>query len=122
MEITLQIKQVLPIQEGIGRNGNAWKLQPYVGETNDTYPKKVYFEVFGESLMERAHANEGDFVTVSIDIESREFNGRWYTSIRAWKIEPAAPAAQPVQVKPKAAEPVPEIPGADEASSELPFK
>lgn len=121
MEITLRIIQVLPTQEGVGKQGNPWKLQPYVGETIETYAKKVYFEVFGESLMERAHAEEGDLVNVSFDLESREFNGRWYTSVRAWKIVPAEAAAQPVQPKAAPAPTAPVIPGAEEASSELPF-
>ena len=47
MEVVGKIIQVLPAQEGVGRNGNPWKLQPYVLETLDNYPRKVHFEVFG---------------------------------------------------------------------------
>lgn len=120
MEIQGKIIRVLEPTEGVGQNGNPWKVQPYVLETTDTtYPKKVHFEVFGEDRINNYPCEVGDMVTVSFDIESREFNGRWYTSIRAWRIAigtQEAPAAQPVVAKPE-----PKVAGAEEASSELPF-
>jgi len=111
MEVVGKIIQVLPLQEGVGRNGNPWKLQGYVLETIENYPRKVHFEVFGEDRIKNNPCAIDQVVTVSFDIESREFNGRWYTSIRAWKIQqgdmtqqaPAAPAAAPVQAAPAAA-------------------
>ena len=104
MEIVGKIIQVLPEQSGVGRNGNPWKVQPYVLETLDQYPRKVHFEVFGEERIKQNPCAIDQLVTVSFDIESREFNGRWYTSIRAWRIQQgdttqaavAAPAAAPV--------------------------
>ena len=101
MEVVGKIIQVLPAQEGVGRNGNPWKVQPYVLETLDQYPRKVHFEVFGEDRIKNNPCEMDQIVTVSFDIESREFNGRWYTSIRAYRIvqgdvtQPAAPAAAP---------------------------
>ena len=103
MEVVGKIIQVLPAQEGVGRNGNPWKVQPYVLETFDQYPRKVHFEVFGEDRIKANPCDLDQVVTVSFDIESREFNGRWYTSIRAYRIQqgdvtqqaqpaPAAPA------------------------------
>ena len=110
MEVVGKIIQVLPIQEGVGRNGNPWKLQGYVLETFDQYPRKVHFEVFGEDRIKANPCDLDQVVTVSFDIESREFNGRWYTSIRAWKIQQgdmtqaaAIPAAAPAQAAPVAA-------------------
>jgi len=114
MEVVGKIIQVLPAQEGVGRNGNPWKVQPYVLETFDQYPRKVHFEVFGEERIKQNPCDIDQVVTVSFDIESREFNGRWYTSIRAWKIQqgdmtqanaaaPAPAAAAPVQPTPAAA-------------------
>ena len=121
MEITLKIIQVLPAQEGVGKNGNPWKVQPYVGETLDNYPKKVAFEVFGEEKIKENACAVDDLVKVSVDIESREFNGRWYTSVRAWKVEKAEQAAQPVEKKTAPAPAAPAVPGADEETSDLPF-
>ena len=110
MEVVGKIIQVLPAQEGVGRNGNPWKLQAYVLETLDQYPRKVHFEVFGEDRIKQNPCELDQLVTVSFDIESREFNGRWYTSIRAWKIQQGdttqavAPlAAAPAQPAPAAA-------------------
>ena len=111
MEVVGKIIQVLPAQEGVGRNGNPWKVQPYVLETLDQYPRKVHFEVFGEERIKQNPCEIDQLVTVSFDIESREFNGRWYTSIRAWRIQQGdmtqavapAPAAAPVAAAPAAA-------------------
>ena len=111
MELVGKIIQVLPAQEGVGRNGNPWKVQPYVLETLDQYPRKVHFEVFGEDRIKQNPCEIDQLVTISFDIESREFNGRWYTSIRAWRIQQGdmtqaaaqAPAAAPVAAAPAAA-------------------
>ena len=123
MEIVGKIIQVLPAQEGIGRNGNPWKLQGYVLETIENYPRKVHFEVFGEDKIKNNPCDIDQIVTVSYDIESREFNGRWYTSIRAWKIQQGdmtqagvAPAAAPVAAAPVQAAPAPAAAPAAEAA------
>ena len=84
---------MLPLQEGVSRAGNPWKKQEYVLETEEQYPRKVCFNLFGDKV-DQYPAAIGDDVTVSFDLESREFNGRWYTDVRAWKIEKSAPAAQ----------------------------
>ena len=106
MEIVGKIIQVLPAQEGVSKStGNPWKIQSYVLETQEQYPRKVCFEIFGEDKIKNNPCNVDDLVTVSFDIESREFNGRWYTSIRAWRVQQGdttnaeAPAA-PVQAVP----------------------
>lgn len=91
MEITGKIIQVLPEQGGVSKtSGKEWRLQAYVLETQEQYPKKVHFEIFGDDRIKSNQCNIDDMVTVSFDIESREFNGRWYTSIRAWRVVDAA--------------------------------
>ena len=140
MEVVGKIIQVLPVQEGVGRNGNPWKVQPYVLETLDQYPRKVHFEVFGEDRIRMNPCAIDQLVTVSFDIESREFNGRWYTSIRAYRIvqgdvtqgaAAAAPVAAPIAAAPAqpAAAPVAEAPAnvdpfdasTGDGTSDLPF-
>ena len=86
MEIKGKIIQVLPLQSGTSKVGNPWKKQEYVLETQDQYPRKVKFDFFGDRVDQFPLAI-GDTVTVSFDLESREFNGRWYTDVRAWKAE-----------------------------------
>ena len=141
MDVVGKIIQVLPAQEGIGKNGNPWKVQPYVLETLDQYPRKVHFEVFGEDRIKQNPCDVDQLVTVSFDIESREFNGRWYTSIRAWRIQQgdmtqagpgAAPAVAPVAAPQPAAAPATPVEAAPvnmdpfdasagEGTSDLPF-
>ena len=132
MEISGKIIQVLPEQSGVSKtSGKEWKLQAYVLETQEQYPRKVHFEVFGEDRIKANPCQLDDIVTVSFDIESREFNGRWYTSIRAWKIQqgvvtaeaaaPAAvPAAQPVAAPQVNVETFDAAAGVDE-TTDLPF-
>ncbi len=97
MEITGKIILALPEVSGTSKAGNPWKKREYVLETLETYPKKVFFNFFGDRA-DQYPMNVGEEWTVSFDIESREFNGRWYTDIRAWKAErPAQAGAAPMQ-------------------------
>ena len=130
MEISGKIIQVLPEQGGISKtSGKEWKLQAYVLETQEQYPRKVHFEVFGEDRIKANPCQLDDIVTVSFDIESREFNGRWYTSIRAWKIQQGVvdaaapqvvPVAQPVAAPQANVETFDAAAGVDE-TTDLPF-
>lgn len=86
MEISGKIIQAFDKIEGVSKAGNAWKKREYVLETHDQYPKKVFFNFFGDRV-DQFPLSVGEEVTISFDIESREFNGRWYTDIRAWKAE-----------------------------------
>jgi Protein of unknown function (DUF3127). len=122
MEISGKIIAVLPLATGEGKNGT-WRSQDYVLETPDQYPRKVCFNLFNDRIEQYPMAID-DVVTVSFDIESREYNGRWYTSIRAWKVEKkAAEAAGDVPPPPLSA--VPFEPnnndGGSNDGSDLPF-
>lgn len=92
MEITGRIIQLLPLQTGQGKNG-VWKKQDFVIETDGQYPKKVCISAWGDKISENVLV-EGKEVTVSFDIESREFNGRWYTDVKAWKVEAGSGSAE----------------------------
>ncbi|RGN50938.1 MULTISPECIES: DUF3127 domain-containing protein [unclassified Bacteroides] len=85
MEFSGKIIAVLPLQTGMGRNGE-WKKQEYVIETHDQYPKKMCFNLWGDKIDQFA-IQAGEEMTVSFDIDCREYNGRWYNDIRAWKVE-----------------------------------
>lgn len=88
MEVSGKIIAACPEESGTSKAGNAWKKRVYVLETQETYPKKVAFQFFGDRV-DQYPLKVGDNVKVSFDINSREFNGRWYTDISAWKAEPA---------------------------------
>jgi len=84
MEISGKIVQILPAETGEGRNG-PWKKQNFVIETEEQFPKKVCITVWGDKI-NLANFSENDQVTVSINIESREYNNRWYTDVKAWRM------------------------------------
>ncbi len=94
MEITGKIIVAMPEVSGVSSRGNSWKKREYVLEnTEGQFPRKVAFTCFGENA-DRIQLEVGQDVKIYFDIESREFNGRWYTDIRAWRAEPlAAPVA-----------------------------
>lgn len=85
MEIKGKLIQLLPLQTGTGKNG-MWKKQDCILEIPGQYPKKLCFSIWGDKIQESI-LQIGNELTVSFDIESREYNGRWYTEVRAWKIE-----------------------------------
>ena len=84
MEITGKIVQLLEEESGEGRNG-PWKKQSFILETQDQYPKKVCITVWGDKVDLKSF-KENEEVTASINIESREYNNRWYTDVKAWRI------------------------------------
>lgn len=91
MEITGRIIAVLPERGGVSKTGNEWKMQEYVLETHEQYPKKLCFNVFGADKIAQFNIQAGEELTVSFDINAREYNGRWYNDIRAWKVERGTP-------------------------------
>lgn len=101
MEITGRIIQVLPERRGTSnRTGTEWVCGSYVLETMEQYPRKMCFEVFGSDRMQQFAIQAGETMVVSFDIDAHEYQGRWFNSIRAWKVDRnlasatgAAPAA-----------------------------
>ena len=94
MEIEGRIINVLPKQEGTSaRTGNHWASQEYVIETHDQYPKKCCFRIFGEDRINAMNIQAGEELRVSFDIDAREYQGRWFNSVNAWKVDRIDPAA-----------------------------
>ena len=126
MDITGRIIAVMEKRSGQSqRSGNSWASQDYVIETHEQYPRRCLFNVFGEDKINEYNLQIGSEVTVSFDINAREYNGRWYNDIRAWRVvpaqaaAPAAPEAAPF-VAPETAIPAPvAAPAAPE--DDLPF-
>jgi hypothetical protein len=85
MEIKGKIVQLLPLQTGAGKNGT-WKKQDFVIETDGQYPKKVCIAAWGDKVGPET-LQVGNDVNVSFDVESREYNGKWYTDLKAWKVD-----------------------------------
>lgn len=88
MEITGKIIAVLDARSGnSARTGNPWKSQEFVIETQEQYPRRCIFRVFGEDRLNAMNIQMGETLTVSFDIDAHEYNGRWFNDISAWKVE-----------------------------------
>lgn len=71
------------MQTGTSKAGNPWKKKEWVLETFGSYPRKVKFHIFGDRA-DTIRFELGKDYTVSFDLESREFNGRWYTDVSVY--------------------------------------
>jgi hypothetical protein len=81
MNISGKFVQLLPEIKGEGRNG-PWTRQDFILETDEQYPKKVCISVWNNKVDAKS-LKAGDPVTMEITVESREYNGRWYTDVKA---------------------------------------
>lgn len=81
-----KITHVLAPQQGVSKAGKQWMKQEFVLETEGQYPKKVAFTIFGEEKIKKAQLQQGHIVEIEVDAESREYNGKWYTDLNAWRI------------------------------------
>lgn len=112
MEITGKITHILEARSGVSpRTGNSWMMQSFVLETLEPgrqFPRRCVFEVFGEDKLRQFNIQAGEDLTVSIDIDAREYQGRWYNTIRAWRVDR-------VQIDPATGMPIPYTPAAPTA-------
>jgi hypothetical protein len=86
MEITGKLITLLPVETGQGKNG-PWTKQPFVIETEEQYPKKVCISAWNDNAKTIQGIKPFSTIKATISVESREWNGRWYTDVRSWKVE-----------------------------------
>ena len=88
LELNGVIKKIMPIVEGVSQAGKEWKKSGFVVTTEGDYPKDVAFSVFGEEKVDNLMKfnKVGQRVDVSFNVESREYNEKYYTDLQAWKI------------------------------------
>lgn len=93
MELEGRIARKMNVQTGTSARG-AWSKQEFVLEYKEgNYPSQVCMNVWGEDKVKELDRYQvGDLVRISFNLSSREYNGRWYTDVRAWRIEPAGPS------------------------------
>lgn len=133
MELQGKVIAALPERSGVSARGE-WKSQEFVIEYQEgQYPRHLVFTVFGADRLQRFNIQIGQTVLVAFDVDAHEWNGRWFTDIRAFdvrQVDPnAAPVAQstPVMQSVPVAEANPEAPfppqqeTAGESADELPF-
>ncbi|SJZ36104.1 DUF3127 domain-containing protein [Porphyromonas cangingivalis] len=104
--ITGKIIAILPPATGESKKnpGSTWMRQEFVLETQEMYPRKVCFQIWGEDRIKGANIQMDDLVTVEYDIESREYQGRWYTTINGRTVtkgQPMAPNFGPAPTAPQ---------------------
>ncbi len=85
MQLTATLLSLLPLQTGNGKNGT-WKKQDIIVETEGQYPKKICISIWGDKIDE-SKLIAGNRLKIDFDVESREYNGRWYTDVKAWRVE-----------------------------------
>ena len=95
LELEGRIVRKLGVQSGTSARG-AWSKQEFIFEYQEgNFPTQVCMNVWGEDKVRELDKYQvGDKVKISFNLSSREFNGRWYTDVRAWRIEPAGSAPQ----------------------------
>lgn len=129
MEVKGKIIKKMDLVTGVAKSsGNPWKKQDYVLETLDTYPKTIAFDFFGDRA-DQYNFEVGDVINLKFDIESREYQGRYYTNIRGYaaeKVNEGAPVLNVAAAGPAPAAPVPPVPtggfgGAGNDNDDLPF-
>ena len=117
LEITGKVFTVLPSQNGQGQKG-PWVKQNFVIETGDQYPKKICLLAWNDKAEIVSRLKEGDEVKVAFDLESREFNGKWYTDAKVWRMEVLSQNSAMPAREPSPSAPMEEAPP---VSDDLPF-
>ncbi len=117
LQLTGTVKQLLEEMSGESARG-PWRKQEFVLETDGDYPKEVCIVQWGDNIDQFA-LQEGERITAHIDIQSREYKGRWYTDVKAWRVE--REAGQPTSQVPPDEDPFPQAPNPSDPDDDLPF-
>lgn len=119
MDLKLEgrVVEVLEEESGTGRNG-PWRKQDFILETDGDYPKQVCVTHWGDDI-EKFGVEEGERLTVHIDLRSREYKGRWYTDVKAWRVERERPESQEAGALDDLPEPA--FSDSEEGYEDLPF-
>jgi hypothetical protein len=120
LDITGKIIQIMPATNGVSKAGKEWTKQEFVIETQEQYPRKVMMSVMGDKVNELKRYAVGNEIKASLNIESREYNGRWYTDVRAWRIEGSTSTAGAPDADPFHPDNEPTFTG-DNSTDDLPF-
>lgn len=123
MEFVGVVYRIMPQQSGTSARGQ-WQKQEVIFEQPDEFSRKVCVTFFGDRVQDAATLQVGEKVNVSCNIESREYNGRWYTDVRAWRIQkaqPEQPAAAHIPDLPPFETAEPAMPAGGDQFDDLPF-
>jgi hypothetical protein len=124
LELEGRITRKLPVQQGTSARG-AWAKQEFIFEYQEgKFPTSICMNVWGaDKVKDLERFQVGDQVKISFNLSSREYNGRWYTDVSAWRIEPAGSQPQTYNQAPAQSAPMPveeDLPGGFN-DNDLPF-
>ena len=120
LQIKGKVQEILKSESGVSRAGKEWKKQEFVIETDEQYPRKVCFTLFNDKTSLVDGLSAGEEVEVSFNVESREYNGKWFHNINAWKIDKPTADNLPEAPPEFSMSDIPPEPAEDE-SNDLPF-
>lgn len=120
LDLVGKVIKKLPVQSGTSARGD-WSKQEFIIETQENFPRKICMNVWGsEKVEELSKFKDGENLKISVNIESREFNNRWYTDIRAWKIDRLEDGGSNIQSVDPMNSPV-DFPSGEAGEDDLPF-
>ena len=120
LQIKGKVQQILKPESGVSRAGKEWKKQEFVIETEEQFPRKICFTLFNDKVSLAEGIKEGEEVEVAFNVESREYNGKWFHNINAWKIDKPATENMPETPPEFSIQDIPPEPD-DDAANDLPF-
>ena len=86
LTISGKIVNIFDAEEGTSKAGKAYKKQGFLIDTGASYNNEVYFSAFGIDKCDKLNEHSiGDHIAVSFNVQSREYNGKFYTNLDAWK-------------------------------------
>lgn len=126
MELQVKVIKLLDAQSFVSqKNGNTYVRHTFIGETSGQYPRKIAFTVMGDDRFNQMGIVVGGNYNVSFDVESREWQGRWFTEASAWRAQRidggGAQVPQQSQQQQQEASPIPQDGKNVENDSDLPF-
>ena len=87
MEILGRVTMILPERSGVNKQGNPWKAQQFILQIDDVFHRQIMFEIFGEDKIQLMNVQVGEEIKVFFDIEAREYQGKWFNKVSAWRVE-----------------------------------
>lgn len=125
LEFEGQVVEMPALRSGVSKNGSNWAIQEYViSVPDDKFPSKLCFEISGEDKISKFDIHINDVVKVKANVSSSGWNGKFFTSVRAWAVDviskgTVAPPQAPQQAA--APQPKPITPSNDDVTDPLPF-
>lgn len=120
LQVKGKVQQILKPESGVSRAGKEWKKQEFVIETEEQFPRKICFTLFNDKVSLVEELKEGEEVEVAFNVESREYNGKWFHNINAWKIDKPTAENMPEPPPEFSIQDIPPEPD-DDTANDLPF-